>query len=325
MSAAHLQGSNQFDAASFSFQIFHDLCFWNTYKTSWVIEDLARSSRHRLNCFSLPVRVAIISKSLSFLATDLPSVEGVGSKSSVTETATGTTLRHSAASSQASTSSILAASASGSSLVSSMHLPLLPTTSTSFSVSSSALSSSASSSSSSSVSSSTSATSPITTATSTSSIPQVTQLPTATEDIEPIFSVILGVLFTLTESAAPSSTASSSSSVLGDILSSDGKKAGITAVIVIASCAGGAATPRTIFPKWKLGRSLKFDQCLQPINWQPTTGDGIDSGISIRRRRVSDTSSFHSGVYSGPDMGHCSSENGFTTPPIPRLLYDLCI
>ncbi|KAJ3905130.1 hypothetical protein F5879DRAFT_1028003 [Lentinula edodes] len=291
MSAAHLQGNNQFDAASFSFQIFHDLCFWNTYKTSWVIEDLARSSRHRLNCFSLPTYLLWKESEANHRSQKPPRQHRplVPPWSQV------------------------------------VHLPLLPTTSTSFSVSSSALSSSASSSSSSSVSSSTSATSPITTATSTSSIPQVTQLPTATEDIEPIFSVISGVLFTLTESAAPSSTASSSSSVLGDISSSDGKKAGITAVVVIASCAGGAATPRTIFPKWKLGRSLKFDQCLQPINWQPTTGDGTDSGISIRRRRVSDTSSFHSGVYSGPDMGHCSSENGFTTPPIPRLLYDLCI
>ncbi|KAJ3933555.1 MAG: hypothetical protein NXY57DRAFT_798256 [Lentinula lateritia] len=263
-------------------------------------------------------------------ATTSSPVEGVGSEPSVTETAAGTTLTSSAASSQASTSSTSAASTSASSSVSSSASSTTSSSvssssaSTSSSVSSSALSSSASSSSSSSVSSSSSATSPTTTATSTFSTPQVTQVPTATEDIEPITSVISGVLVTLTESVAASSTASSSSSVSGDISSSDGKKAGITVVIVIASCVGGVAILWTIFRKWKLGRSSKFDQRLQPINWQPTTEDGIDSGIPIHRRRASDTSSFHSGVHSSPsDMGHRSSENGHSTygaadlPPLP--------
>ncbi|KAJ3806186.1 hypothetical protein F5876DRAFT_50502 [Lentinula aff. lateritia] len=264
-------------------------------------------------------------------ATSSP-VEGVGSEPSVTETAAGTTLStSSAASSQASTTSAASApasssaSSSASSTTSSFQSSVSSSSaSTSSSVSSSALSSSTSSTSSSSVSSSSSATSPTTTATSTSNTPQVTQAPTATEDTEPITSVISGVLVTLTESVAASSTASSSSSVSGDISSSDGKKAGITVVIVIASCVGGVAILWTIFRKWKLGRSSKFDQRLQPINWQPTTEDGIDSGIPIHRRRASDTSSFHSGVHSGPsDMGHRSSENGHSTygaadlPPLP--------
>jgi len=92
-------------------------------------------------------------------------------------------------------------------------------------------------------------------------------------------------------------------------------------VIVIASAVGGVAILWTIFRKWKLGRSNKFNQRLQPISWQPTTED---SGIPTHRvRRASDTSSFHSGLHAGgSDMGH-SSENAHGVygasdlPPLP--------
>lgn len=83
----------------------------------------------------------------------------------------------------------------------------------------------------------------------------------------------------------------------------------------------------TIFRKWKLGRSSKFDARMQPINWQQPTRE--DGGLPSHRRRASDTSSFHSGIHGGAsDMGHGSyghgsSENGHSTygasslPPIP--------
>ncbi|KAJ4485950.1 hypothetical protein J3R30DRAFT_3697370 [Lentinula aciculospora] len=244
-------------------------------------------------------------------ATTISAAEGVGSEPSVTESAAGTAASTTSASSKTSSASITSASAS-SSVSSSTSATSSSSVSSTSASSSSSVSSSASSSSSSSSSSSASSTNSATSATSTaasaSSTPQATQTPTATEDTEPITSVISGTLVTLTESVAASSTASSSASVSGATSSTDGKKAGITVVIVIASCVGGIAILWTIFRKWKLGRSSKFDQRLQPINWQPTAED---TGIPDLRRRPSDSSSFHSGVHGGPsDMGHRSSENG---------------
>ncbi|KAJ3832489.1 hypothetical protein F5878DRAFT_668906 [Lentinula raphanica] len=115
-----------------------------------------------------------------------------------------------------------------------------------------------------------------------SSTSQTTQTPTsAEEDTEPITSVVSGTLVTLTRSVQASSTASSSAT------SDSGKTAGITVVIVIASCVGGITILWTIFRKWKLGCSSKFDQRLQPPN--------KDTGIPTHRRCASDTSSFHLG------------------------------
>ncbi|KAJ4002488.1 hypothetical protein F5050DRAFT_28280 [Lentinula boryana] len=254
-------------------------------------------------------------------------VEGVGSEPSVTESAAAASTTSASSSSVSSTSAkSTAASTSASSTASSAASSSVSSSSVSSSASSSSSSASSSSStsstssSSSSTSSSSSSTTPTSTATSTPSTSQATQTHPSADDTEPITSVISGTLVTLTESVAASSTASSSASVSG-ATSSSVKTAGITVVIVIASCVGGIAILWTIFRKWKLGRSSKFDQRLQPINWQPTTED---SGIPTHRRRASDSSSFHSGVHGGAsDMGHRSSENGHSTygaadlPPLP--------
>lgn len=87
------------------------------------------------------------------------------------------------------------------------------------------------------------------------------------------------------------------------------KSTTLTVLIIVASSIGGVAILWTIFRKWKLGRSSKFDERLQPIDWQPTNPDeGI---IPSHRRAPSSASSFHSG------SGHGSSANrnvGFAIP-----------
>jgi len=77
-----------------------------------------------------------------------------------------------------------------------------------------------------------------------------------------------------------------------------------TVIIAVAASIGGAAILWTIFRKWKLSSSKKFDQRLNPItNWQPEVSD--DNGIIPNHRRPSSpTSSFHSG------SGHAHSNSG---------------
>ncbi|KAG5647582.1 hypothetical protein DXG03_008935 [Asterophora parasitica] len=81
----------------------------------------------------------------------------------------------------------------------------------------------------------------------------------------------------------------------------------LTVIIVIASSLAGLTILWTIFRKWKLGRSKKFDERLQPIDWQPTNPDDALPGS---HRRLSGASSFRSGSghptrgYGGSDHGH---------------------
>jgi len=72
-------------------------------------------------------------------------------------------------------------------------------------------------------------------------------------------------------------------------LSSTGKTALITVLIVVAASIGGIAILWTVFRKWKLGRSKKFDQRLQPIDWQPTVDDDF-----MPRRHSPDGASYRS-------------------------------
>jgi len=63
------------------------------------------------------------------------------------------------------------------------------------------------------------------------------------------------------------------------------KNTALTVLIVVAASVGGVAIIWTIFRKWKLGRSDKFDKRLQPADWQPSerlSGDGgIGNGSSV--------------------------------------------
>lgn len=66
----------------------------------------------------------------------------------------------------------------------------------------------------------------------------------------------------------------------------------MTALIAVAASIGGLAILWTIFRKWKLSSSKKFDQRLNPIDWQPTTGE---DDIIPSHRRVPSGSSARSG------------------------------
>jgi len=64
-----------------------------------------------------------------------------------------------------------------------------------------------------------------------------------------------------------------------------------TVLIVVAASVGGVFILWTIFRKWKLGHSSKFNERMAPIDWQPTNDDGI---VPSHRRANSRASSFHS-------------------------------
>jgi len=95
------------------------------------------------------------------------------------------------------------------------------------------------------------------------------------------------------------------------------KSTTLMVLIIIASSLGGIAILWTIFRKWKLGRSSKFDERLQPIDWQPTEADRDDAApIPTHRRAPSNASSFHSSSVHGHTNGGTQDR---TSPlqPIP--------
>jgi hypothetical protein len=75
---------------------------------------------------------------------------------------------------------------------------------------------------------------------------------------------------------------------------------GLTIVIILAASIGAIAILWTIFRKWKLGSSAKFDKRLDP-GWQPDRRLSLDAGIIPPNRR----NSGHS-VVSGSQHGHGS-------------------
>lgn len=88
------------------------------------------------------------------------------------------------------------------------------------------------------------------------------------------------------------------------------KSTAVTILIIIAACVGGVAIIWTVFRKWKFGRTKKFDERMQPIDWQPMNDDS-NSGL---QRATSSASSFHSGMdhHDMSDHGHGSLQ------PIPN-------
>jgi hypothetical protein len=105
--------------------------------------------------------------------------------------------------------------------------------------------------------------------------------------------------------ATPTSEQNAAANNTNASLSTKSKTAIITVLIVVAASVGGVAIIWTIFRKWKLGHSAKFDERLQPIDWQPTHGDDGD----FRPHRNSGMSHRSFGGYGatserGSDQGH---------------------
>ncbi|KAG6911559.1 hypothetical protein DXG01_011861 [Tephrocybe rancida] len=89
----------------------------------------------------------------------------------------------------------------------------------------------------------------------------------------------------------------------------------ITILIAVGASIAGIAILWTVFRKWKLGRSSKFDERLQPIDWRPTNDD--DEALPGHHRRHSGASSFRSAGHSahghGSDVGH-NSPSSYALP-----------
>ncbi|KAF5385285.1 hypothetical protein D9615_001385 [Tricholomella constricta] len=115
---------------------------------------------------------------------------------------------------------------------------------------------------------------------------------------------------TLTESVDASHTPSSPPQIQSN--ATKPKSTAVTALIIVASSLAGVAILWTVFRKWKLGRSSKFDERLQPIDWQPTNPDDALPGS---RRRLSGASSFRSGS-GNPNSarGYGTSDHGHDAP-----------
>ena len=95
--------------------------------------------------------------------------------------------------------------------------------------------------------------------------------------------------------------------------SDTGKSTIATALIAVAASVGGVAILWTLFRKWKLSSSKKFDERLRPIDWQQPTAD--DGAIPTHRRN-SGASSFRSG--SGHGHGD-PLDHDFTAGPASTI------
>lgn len=112
--------------------------------------------------------------------------------------------------------------------------------------------------------------------------------PTPPSDPEPVAgTTITRHVAAATQSSDPDATPKGSASL---------SKGATTILIVIGCCVGGGAIIWTIFRKWKLRASSRFEDRLEPIDWHPSTGDNDIPGSN---RPTSIASSFHSGGHDG--------------------------
>ncbi|KAF8973559.1 hypothetical protein BDZ97DRAFT_1971178 [Flammula alnicola] len=185
-------------------------------------------------------------------------------------------------------------SESASSTVSSQSTTSVSATSASVSATSASVSASDSksvttSASQSSSSSSTSSTVSTTSATTTAQTTEILNLTNA--PVAPVSTVVPTI--THTASVDAESTTPVSAPVAAVAAATKTKSTTLTVLIAVAASVGGIAIFWTIFRKWKLSSSKKFDERLNPIDWQPTAGE--DGVIPTHRRVPSGSSSFHSG------------------------------
>jgi hypothetical protein len=100
------------------------------------------------------------------------------------------------------------------------------------------------------------------------------------------------------------------------------KNTALTVIIVVAASIGGVAILWTIFRKWKLRGSDKFDKRLQPADWQPSDRLSVDgSAPGLRRMNSGNGSSVHGhGSAHGSNHGHGGlgplPDHDFTAAPV---------
>ncbi|KAF6766565.1 hypothetical protein DFP72DRAFT_867006 [Ephemerocybe angulata] len=84
----------------------------------------------------------------------------------------------------------------------------------------------------------------------------------------------------------------------------------MTILVAIAASLGGVAILWTVFRKWKLGSSKRFEERLQPIDWKSPSHD---DGLPASHPRRNSGSSFNSGRSRG--NGLSPLEHDFTAGP----------
>lgn len=191
-------------------------------------------------------------------------------------------------SSASSASSAPPASSPSSSL---SHSPS-PSSSLSSSLSQSSSSSSSVSSSSSSSSSSSTPTQLPSTPTQQNDVTSFTPTSTQSKGQKTEFMTVTSSDTGSTSAAAASSGASSTT------------KTTLTVLIALAASVGGVVIIWTIIRKWKFKPSDKFEDRMQPIDWQPTVSDDSVPGLH-RAASTHSHESFHSG---GHESDHNSSQ-----------------
>lgn len=112
----------------------------------------------------------------------------------------------------------------------------------------------------------------------TSAPPPAEITSTLTSQIKSTTTVVANV--DATQSVAPLSAAQQTSSNI------------VTILVAIAASLGGVAILWTVFRKWKLGSSKRFEERLQPIDWKSPSHDDHDGLPAHRRTSIS---SFRSG------------------------------
>ncbi|KAG6818069.1 hypothetical protein H0H87_009224 [Tephrocybe sp. NHM501043] len=218
-----------------------------------------------------------------------------------TFTSTTSSPASSSATSDSQSSTSLSTSSSASDLLSAASVSTISSTSASLSDSSSTSVSSTSSSASTSSKSTSSIPTSSAVVTPTPDQPAVTTAPTTTQSKS---------IVTLTSSVDASQSATSIPQQAAN--AAKPKSTTITVLIAVASAVAALAILWTVFRKWKFGRSTKFDERLQPIDWRPTNDD--DEPLPGHHRRHSGASSFRSAGHASSAHGHGSSDVGHNSP-----------
>ncbi|KAJ7654985.1 hypothetical protein DFH06DRAFT_486622 [Mycena polygramma] len=151
-----------------------------------------------------------------------------------------------------------------------------------------------------------------TTTSSSSTTTAAVQTPAPVEPTDAAVTTSSHEKSTVTKTNSVLAAAAATGAVTPQAAAAQSKRSTITTVLIaVAASVGGIAILWTVFRKWKLGHSSKFDERMAPIDWQPTNDDGI---VPAHRRTNSRASSFNSSAAHGAGYGD-RLEHDFTAAP----------
>lgn len=143
--------------------------------------------------------------------------------------------------------------------------------------------------------------------------------PAASDQASNTSKAISRVTATVTDGTDASQTAAT---VSGATSSTKVAKTTIIVIAAVAASIGGIFVLWTIIRKWKFKPSADFEDRMQPIDWQPTTGEDNVPGLHRNGTAVSH-GSFHSGSGHGDDSfgsrGAYGSDHGHNASPLQPI------